>query len=51
MFRGLALSRKVVWTTTFMTCKCLAFLFPLTFGYVLLVFAIAFALLEFTKKN
>jgi hypothetical protein len=43
---GSTLSSKVVWTTTFMACKYLAF--PLTFGFVLLVFVIAFALLEFT---
>jgi hypothetical protein len=53
MFRGSALSSKVVWTTTFMTCKCLAFAFafafPLIFGSILLIFAVVFALLEFTK--
>jgi hypothetical protein len=49
MFRGLAFSSKVVWTTTFMACKCLAFSFPLTFGHVLHVLAIAFTFLEYTK--
>jgi hypothetical protein len=49
MFRGSALSSKVVWTTTFMACKCLAFAFPLIFGSILLIFAVVFALLEFTK--
>jgi hypothetical protein len=47
------ISSKMVCTTTFMSCKCLAFAFafafPLTFGYVLHIFAIAFAFLEFTK--
>jgi hypothetical protein len=32
-----------------MACKCLALPFSLTFGSVLLVFAVVFALLEFTK--
>jgi hypothetical protein len=39
----------MVWTTTFMTCECLALAFFLTFGPVLHVPAIAFAFLEFTK--
>jgi hypothetical protein len=32
-----------------MACKSFAFPFSLTFGSVLLVFVVAFALLEFTK--
>jgi hypothetical protein len=49
MLRGAVFSGKMVWTTTFIACKCLAFPFPLTFGSVLHVFVIAFAFLEFTK--
>jgi hypothetical protein len=49
MFRGSAFTSKVVWTTIFMTCKCLAFVFPLIFGSVLHVLAVAYALFEFTK--
>jgi hypothetical protein len=48
MFRGSAFSSKVVCTTTFMACKYLAFAFPLTFGSILHVFAIAFTFFEFT---
>jgi hypothetical protein len=49
VFRGSTFLSKVVWTTIFMTCKCLAFAFPLTFGSVLHVFAVAFTFLEFMK--
>jgi hypothetical protein len=49
MFRGSLFFGKIVWTTTFMACKCLAFAFPLTFGSFLHVPAVAFAFLEFTK--
>jgi hypothetical protein len=49
MFRGSAFSGKVVWTTTFMACKCLAFAFALTFGPILYVLAVVFVFLEFIK--
>jgi hypothetical protein len=39
----------MIWTTTFMGCKCLALVFSLTFGSVLHVLAVVFAFLEFTK--
>jgi hypothetical protein len=39
----------MVWTTTFMSCKCLALAFHLTFGYVLHILTVAFAFLKFTK--
>jgi hypothetical protein len=46
---GSAFSGKMVWTTTFMTCKCLALAFPLTFDHVIHVPVVAFVFLEFTK--
>jgi hypothetical protein len=49
MFRSAAFSAKMVWTTIFMACECLAFAFPLTFGSILHVLAVAFAFLKFTK--
>jgi hypothetical protein len=53
MFRGAAFSGKMVWTTTFMACECIAFAFafpfPPTFGSVLHVLTIVFAFLEFTN--
>jgi hypothetical protein len=49
MFKSVAFSSKMVWTTTFMACKCLAFAFLLTFGSVLHVLAVVFAFLEFTN--
>jgi hypothetical protein len=49
MFRGSTFSGKVVWTTTFMACKCLAFAFVLTFGPILYVLAVVFVFLEFIK--
>jgi hypothetical protein len=46
---GVAFSSKIVWTTTFMVCKYLAFAIPLTFGLVLHILVVAFVFLEFTK--
>jgi hypothetical protein len=47
MFRSVVFSSKMVWTTTFMACKCLAF--ALTFGSVLHVLAVVSVFVEFTK--
>jgi hypothetical protein len=49
VFRSSTFPSKVVWTTTSMACKYLAFAFSLTFAFVLHVFVVAFAFLEFTK--
>jgi hypothetical protein len=46
---GVAFSSKIVWSTTFMVCKYLAFAIPLTFGLVLHILVVAFVFLEFTK--
>jgi NO-binding membrane sensor protein with MHYT domain len=39
----------VVWTTTFVAFTSFYFPFSLTFGFILLILTVAFAILEFTK--
>jgi hypothetical protein len=46
---SLAFLSKVVWTTTFVAFTNFDFPFSLTFGFILLILTVAFAILELTK--